>query len=221
MRLIDLSQPLYHECPNCPVHPLVQAEIAADHPTDSWRMEAISLVSHTGSHLDAPLHKLAGGMSIDEYPLEAFVGPAYILDLRGSEPDRPLDAAVLQESVNQLGVVTLQDSIVLLATGWGDRRAREDEWLYHSPFVTPDGAQWLAEQQIRGIGIDHYSVGGSREPLNAETHEVLLSRKIWIVEELRFPEEVFTLPQPHQFWALPINFRGFSGSFCRPVLVVG
>lgn len=220
MRLIDLSQPLYHECPNCPVHPLVQTEIAADHPTDSWRMETISLASHTGSHLDAPLHKLAGGMSIDEYPLEAFVGPAYILDLRGSEPDRPLNAAVLQESVKQLGITKLQDSIVLLATGWGDRRAREDEWLYHSPFVTPDGAQWLADQQIRGIGIDHYSVGGSREPLNAETHEVLLSRKIWIVEELRFPDEVFALPQPHQFWALPINFRGFSGSFCRPVLVV-
>ena len=218
MKLIDLSQPLYHECPNCPTHPRLQATTIADHAADDWRMELLTLASHTGSHLDAPLHKLAGGMSIDGYPLEAFVGDAYIADLRDSEADRPIDAALLQE---RLSGKSLQDAIVLLATGWGDKRARNDEWLYHSPFLTPDGAQWLADQKIRGVGIDHYSVGGPHEPLNGNTHEVLLSRNIWILEELRFADEVWRLPQPCQFWALPINLRGFSGSFCRPVLVVG
>src|SRR5204863_1745381 len=90
--------------------------------------------------------------------------------------------------------------IVLLATGWGDRRAKTEEWLYRSPFVDPAGARWLVERGVRAVGIDHYSIGGSG-PLNAETHTILLGAGLWVVEELRFPAEVFALPQPMKFWA--------------------
>ena len=51
-------------------------------------------------------------------------------------------------------------------------------------------------------------------------HEVLLGAGVWIVEELRFPAQVFDLPQPVTFWSLPVNFKGFSGAFCRPVIAV-
>jgi kynurenine formamidase len=70
---------------------------------------------------------------------------------------------------------------------------------------------------VRGVGIDHYSIGGSG-PLNAETHTILLGAGVWVVEELKFPEEVFALPAPQKFWALPLNWPGCSGAFCRPVL---
>ncbi len=89
MRLIDLSQPLYDNAPNCPVHPPVSFRRTADHPADGWRMEEIAMATHTGSHLDAPLHKIAGGKSIDALPLETFVGPARIADLRGLTAVRP------------------------------------------------------------------------------------------------------------------------------------
>src|SRR4051794_7346790 len=154
MKLIDLSQPLYHDAPNCPSHPPVGAKIIADHPADSWRMEHLTLASHTGSHLDAPLHKIAGGKSIDQLPLETFVGPAFIFDLRDSQPDRAIDGATLSKLADARD---LRDRIVLLATGWGDRRAKSEEWLRHSPYVSPDGARWLVQQKVRGIGIDHYS----------------------------------------------------------------
>jgi acetylornithine deacetylase/succinyl-diaminopimelate desuccinylase-like protein len=81
------------------------------------------------------------------------------------------------------------------------------------------GARWLVERGVRGVGIDHYSIGGSG-PLNAETHTILLGAGVWVVEELKFPEEVFALPSPQKFWALPLNWPGCSGAFCRPVLEV-
>ena len=215
MRLIDLSQPLFDGAPNCPVHPPVSFKRTADHAQGGWRMEEIAMATHTGSHLDAPLHKIAGGKSISDLPLETFTGPARIADLRGLGPDASIKPALL---VPKLKGVTTRD-IVLLATGWGDKRAKTDEWLRHSPFLHPDGARWLIEHGVRGVGIDHYSIGGSG-PLNAETHTLLLGAGVWVVEELRFSAEVFSLPQPMKFWALPLNWPGCSGAFCRPVLEV-
>jgi kynurenine formamidase len=216
MKLIDLSQPLYDDCPNCPAHPPVVSKVIADHPEDGWRMEHVSFASHTGSHLDAPLHKIAGGKSIDQLPLETFLGEAFIFDLRDSKADRAIDGATLARVA---GSRRLQDKIILLATGWGDRRAKSEEWLRHSPFVNPDGAQWLVQQKVRGVGIDHYSIGGCGDE-NTRTHEILLGNEVWIVEELHFPAAAFDAPQPAKFWALPVNLTGFSGSFCRPVLEI-
>ena len=215
MRLIDLSQPVFDRCPNCPAHPAVRVELGATHEKDGWRLELLSLASHPGSHVDAPLHKLAGGASLDDIPLERFVGKAFVVDLRDSAASRPVDARLLSEKLQQ----PLDDRIVLLATGWGDRRAAGDEWHYRSPHLTVDGAEWLVRRKVRGVGIDHYSISGAAEPNNARVHETLLGANVWIVEELRFPPEVFSLPQPVTFWSLPVNFKGFTGAFCRPVIV--
>jgi len=216
MRLIDLSQPVTDGGPNCPVHPPVSAKVVATHDRDDWHMEVISLATHTGSHLDAPLHKIAGGKSIDRIPLDSFTGEAVLADLRDSGPDRAISADLLASQLE--GVLT--DRIILLATGWGDRRAATDEWHYHSPYLAPDGAQWLVDRKARAVGIDHYSIGGSRDPDNTRTHEILLGNGLWVAEDLRFPVEVFTLGGRFPFWALPINFPGHSGAFCRPVAVV-
>ncbi len=216
MRLIDLSQPMYDGSPNCPTHPPVKSELIADHPKDGWRVELLTLANHTGSHIDAPLHKLADGISVDQFPLESFVGKAHIADLRSvcraNEP-------ITREQLSQRLPAELKDRIVLLATGWGDKRAKTKEWLWEPPYLSNDAAKFLVEKGIRGVGIDHYSVAGIGEH-NPTTHTILLGSKIWILEELRFPAEVFTLPQPLQLWCLPINLRFHSGSFTRPVIVV-
>lgn len=178
-------------------------------------MEEIAMATHTGSHLDAPLHKIPGGKSISDLPLDTFVGPARLVDLRGIAAETPITRALLSQQLPHEGA----GEIVLLATGWGDRRAKTEEWLQRSPFLAPEGARWLVERGVRGVGIDHYSIGGSGAP-NAETHTILLGAGVWVVEELRFPSEVFECAQPVKFWALPLNWPGCSGAFCRPVVEI-
>ena len=179
-------------------------------------MEVITLATHTGSHLDAPLHKIDGGKSIDQIPLESFLGEAVLVDLLDSTADRSIGAELLASRLEG----DLTDRIILLATGWGEFRAATDEWHFHSPYLAPSGAQWLVDQGIRAVGIDHYSIGGSRDPDNTRTHEILLCNGLWVVEDLRFPEEIFAVGPRFQFWALPINFPGHSGAFCRPVAAI-
>lgn len=210
MRLLDLSQPLYDGAPNCPVHPPVSFRLLEDHAAGGWRIEGIAMATHTGSHLDAPLHKIAGGKSISDLPLETFVGPARIADLRGILPDAAIGPELLAARLRDVR----RGDIVLLATGWGDKRAKTDEWLHHAPAVDTAGAHWLVERGVRGVGIDHYTVG------DATTHTILLGAEVWVVEELKFPAEVFALPPPLKFWALPMNWPGCTGTFCRPVVEV-
>lgn len=176
-------------------------------------MEHLDMTSHTGSHVDAPLHKIAGGKSIDAFPLERFAGPALIADCRDTGPGEALDAEYLRCRLPE----KIQGLFVLLATGWGNRRAADDDWLYRSPYLSPKGASWLVERGVSLVGIDHYSIGGSGED-NVLCHEILLKNEVLVVEELRFPEEAFLLPQPVEFWALPVNLQGHSGAFCRPIL---
>ena len=213
MRLLDLSQPLFNDAPNCPVHPPVVFKTTSDHAESGWRMEEIAMATHTGSHLDAPLHKIAGGASIDQLPLNGFAGPALIADLRGMEPG----AAITLEVLAQKLPGEIDGKIILLATGWGDRRAKSEEWLHQSPWLHPDAARWLVSRKIRGVGIDHFSIA-SLVAENEETHTILLSAGVWILEDIRFPIESFQLPQPVKFWALPLNWPGCSGAFCRPVI---
>ena len=181
-------------------------------------MEHLSFTSHPGSHVDAPLHKLQGGKAIDQFPLERWTGPARIVDLRGIGAGAQITASMLEKKLNG----SIENQFVLLATGWSERKEQTGEplrqWLHDPPVLAADGARYLAEHGARGVGIDHYSIG------DATTHAILLGElvrePVLIVEELKFPPEVFSLKQPVEFWALPINLRGHSGAPCRPVLVV-
>jgi len=217
MKIFDLSQPLFDDCPNCPAHPPVRLPRTGDHPAGGWRMEEFRMASHSGTHLDAPLHKLAGGAGIDEFPLEAFAGSAVVADLSGQAvPDLAIGE---KELTTALGGEALADKIVLLNTGWGNRRAKDEAWLRHSPFLSPGGAAWVVDRKIRGVGIDHFSIGGAAEPGNGRTHEILLGAGIWVVEELCFREGWREAMPGALFLALPLFVPGFSGAPCRAVLM--
>jgi len=214
MKLFDLSQPLFDGAPNCPDHTPVKITITASHAwsgPEGWHMEHLSFTSHTGSHVDAPLHKIQDGRAIDGFPLEQWTGPARIADFRGIAAKALITQAMLAAKLPE----EIAGEWILLATGFGDKRARTQEWLHESPGLAADAARWLAGRGARGVGIDHFSIG------DAEVHAILLGKPVLIVEEMHFPAEVFALPQPLKFMALPINLRAHSGAPCRPVLVEG
>lgn len=176
------------------------------------------MASHSGTHLDAPLHKIAGGKSIDQFPLESFRGRAVVVDLTDeAHEDLAIGPGLLERSLN--GASDLDNAIVLLNTGWGLRREATECWLWHAPFLQADGAAWLVQHKVRGVGIDHFSIGGMQEDQNLRTHEVLLGAGVWIVEELCFREGWRAAQEGAVFQALPLSLPGFSGSPCRAVLI--
>ncbi|MCC5022384.1 MAG: cyclase family protein [Candidatus Synoicihabitans palmerolidicus] len=216
MRLIDVSQTLEHNSPGAPFYPRPRFKLPRNKAaTEGWNAEMLTLPSHCGTHLDMPNHKLAQWKSSSEFPLEVFVGSAHVLYFRDAAPRTQITASMLKEKLPNLA----RNRIVLIATGWAQKRGHNDVWYYDVPYLTPDAAGFLADHHITGVGIDHWTIGGSEDPLMSLTHTILMAGNCWIVENLKFGLDAFDLPQPVEFWALPIKLsKQVSGCFCRAVI---
>lgn len=215
-RIIDLSQPFAEGGFNNPAFEDGRIETCMTHEEVGWHAETIITATHTGTHIDAPLHKLKGGKSLDEFPLERFFGEAVAVDLFHKRADEEilLEDLTSYESFLDPGVN------VLLCTGWAEKKtaATKEEYLYHSPWLGRAAAEYLVEKKVNAVGIDHFSIGGAN-PDNVEIpHEILLSAEVLIWEGLLLPR-VLLERKPWTVFAFPLMMKGTSGAPARIVAV--
>jgi len=148
--------------------------------------------SHLGTHVDAPLHVLSNGEPIGELPLDAFVGPARVVELSGRGEVGP----------DSLPPRTLGSRRILFRT-----RGRA--------FLAPLAAVRLAEKGALLVGTDAMSV----DPEDAEdlpVHRTLLSRGVMVLENLDLSG---VAPGDYDLVALPLRFRDLDASPVRAILI--
>jgi arylformamidase len=161
---------------------------------------------HTGTHVDAPLHFLDGGRSVDALDLDALIGPATVVDL----PDvDDITAAVLAAAPIPPGARRL-----LFRTRNSQRWARDgSEFSREYVALTVDAARWVVERGIRLLGVDYLSVQRFHDP--PTTHQVLLAAGVVIVEGL----DLSSAPAgDHEVICLPLLLVGAEGAPARVVL---
>ena len=213
-RVLDLSQPIYPNNPANPLLPPVEITVTANHVTDGYQMERLVTYTHDGTHLDSPWHMWEGGGPLHEMPLGGFVGPAAVFDLR----HKGAQEAITAEDLDGAGVKVAPGSIALLVTGWGKRVGYTKEWVFQSPWLRQDGARWLIERGIVGVGIDHISISGMAEVEDYATHQALAQAGKWILEGLSYPEAILE-PVPWLVVALPLALRDTAGAPARAVAI--
>jgi kynurenine formamidase len=216
MEMIDLSQPLEEGSLGNPDYPRPRIERIMERGADRWETELITIAVHSGTHIDAPNHKLAQWKGLEQFPLNSFTGRAVLADLRGCDARHRIGPQELKARLPR----RLSGRIVLLATGWGYKNHDTRVWYEDIPFISPDAAHWLLEQKVRAVGIDHWSIGGPEDPDKSLVHTILMASNVWIIENMRFPEAVFTLPEPFEILCLPVNMPAVTAALCRPVAVV-
>jgi arylformamidase len=211
-RIIDLSQPFVEHGYQNPAFEDGHVEICMRHEKEGWHAEKIYTATHVGTHVDAPLHKLRGGKSIDAFNLTRFAGEGILIDLRHKKPDEEITLKDVQHEGITVG------SIVLLCTGWPDRKTpqQKDKYLFHSPWLGEKAARYLVEKGVSGVGIDHFSIGGANAANVEIPHDILLEADVLIFEGLLLPKELFELDKWF-FAAFPLLIKGASGSILRAV----
>jgi arylformamidase len=162
--LIDLSHPLRTGMPVFPEDPEVVLEPAG--ALAPWQVTRLGLGTHSGTHIDAASHYVPEGTTIDRYPLERFVLPAYVAPIRaeaGEEIHWPSLQSVLPTDLRGVGV--------LLYTGW-DRHWGDERAVAH-PYLGEDAAAGLVAHGVALVGTDALNVDAT-EGGTTHAHAALL-----------------------------------------------
>lgn len=203
---IDVTVPMQNGMVTWPGDPSFHIERAEDQEKgDEATVSRMTLGVHTGTHMDAPLHYLRKGRSIDTMPLDATVGPARVIAIRDRE-------SIRREELMPHAIGAGER--VLFKTANSERAWNSGGFVEDFVCISADAARYLAECGVRTVGVDYLSVGGFRKD-GPETHEALLSAGVWIIEalDLRAVEA-----GDYDLVCLPLKLVGSEGSPARAIL---
>lgn len=208
-RIVDLSQVMENSMPQYPGHPAARFELIAQVETEGFQMTDFHSVVHTGTHCDAPAHFIAGGETMEDVPLDRFVGDAVVIDVTNMGA-RELDETCLA------GYDVRRGDIVLFCSGT-DRLWGKQAYTTQYPTVAKSLANALVNRGVKAIGLDYMTP----DPIDTETapaHHILLGNQLGIIENLRGMQEI--VGKRVFFAAAPIKVKGSDGAFARAFAIV-
>jgi arylformamidase len=174
---------------------------------DPLTLSVYSLGAHSGTHIDAPMHFVRDGASIDRVSLERLIGPGRVIDIPDSV--QAIDAAELnrhQWRGAERVIFRTRSSL----RGWMKSPIFHRDFAY----IAPAAAQLLADAGVRLVGIDYLSSEQFGAPA-PRTHQILLGKGIPIVEGLMLEG---VSGGDYDVIVLPMKVAGHEGAPARAVL---
>ncbi len=205
--LIDISVMLHAGMVHWPGDPSVAITRTSDIASgDAATVSRLSMGSHTGTHMDAPLHFIRMGKGLDEMPLEATIGPARVIQIH--------DPNVIRSDELKPHRIRRGERI-LLKTKNSTRCWKMDRFVEDFVYLSTEAARFLAARRVRTVGIDYLSVGGYRERNGVVVHRTLLGAGIWILEGLDLSR---VRPGRYELLCLPLRVLASDGAPARAIL---
>ncbi|KAI0359222.1 putative cyclase [Trametes cingulata] len=216
--VVDLTHALVPgQVPACHGHPCYSASPCLSlERGDFANVHGLTLGTHTGTHIDAPYHFFADGVTVDRLDLSLLASvPAVVADLRTKGPHERIvwdDLADAADGIKRSGA-----RVVLFCTGWS-RRWNKPDYSKH-PFLDADAAWRLMEMGVKVFGLDTMSPDKITEDEEcADVHRVVLGSGGIIVENLTNLETLVERRWTRVMVSmLPLNLAGCDGSPVRAV----
>ena len=162
-----------------------------------YNLTAFRMCAHNGTHVDAPYHFCPEGKTVNQVPLESFVGMAFVVFCQGN---------VTEEAAGE----------ILKKAEACDARASRRILIGGKATLTTEAAEVFARAGILLYGNESQTVGPEDAPM--EVHKKLLGAGTVLLEGIRLGE----VPEGAYFlYAAPINLGGAEGAPCRAVLIGG
>ncbi len=176
--------------------------VESDFTTGKAYESRLEMNLHTGTHLDRPLHMLPGGNTMDTLEIDQLLTECKVIDL--------LEVKEKITKQDLIGKNIIEGDFILLKTKNSYEDILEKDFIY----VEKSGAEYLAEQRIKGIGID--SLGIECNQPEHETHLSLMNAGVHILEGLMLKD----IKEGRYFLiALPLHILGTEAAPVRAVLL--
>ena len=201
MKFYDVTMPIYTGMPVYKNKPEKQPSLET--VTNGYVTESrLNIDVHTGTHVDAPLHMVVDGETIETLSLDKLVGPCKVFDMTHIE-DR-----IKKEDVVNLDIQ--RDDFILFKT----KNSYDEEFNFDFIFVAECAAKHLAELGVSGIGVDALGIERSQE--GHPTHKTLFGNNVIIIEGLRLKE---VEQGSYTMVAAPLKLQGTDASPARIILL--
>ena len=210
MRIYDITLTIERGMPVWPGDPPVETTLIGRLGlAGAANVSRLSMSVHTGTHVDAPIHFIAGGVGVEQSPLDALVGPCRVCEVHPSGLSieaGDLDALNLPTGTQRLLIKTSNSQL------WA--RPREG---FQERFVSlsAGAARWVVEHGLRLVGVDYLSV----ESLNAAqpiVHHTLLRAGVVPLEGINLAE---VAAGEYTLVCLPLKLAGSDGAPARVILI--
>lgn len=201
--IYDLSIPLNSRTVICPGDPEICIKRVVNLEDDGYNVTSLKMGTHTGTHVDLPLHAVKDGCDAASMPLELFCGEAVFVGAQcrdGNEID--------WEAVDKTGI--RNGDILVMRTGW-EKKAGSQDYFRGFPYLTEQAASGLSRLGVKAIGLDSPSVDAPGSDGN--THRLILSCGIVIIEALVNLEAL--VGKRCFFSAVPLKIEQGDGSPVR------
>jgi arylformamidase len=204
---IDLSHTIEHGMTTYPglPGPLIcdylsrEASRSQYAPGVEFQIGKIEMVANTGTYLDSPFHRYAGGKDLAQLPLESLAGLDGVVVRVSPAAGRAITRRWFED-------IALEGNAVLVHTGW-DVHWRTERYLSNNPFLTRDAAEYLVSQGAVLVGIDSLNIDDIGDP-SRPVHSTLLGADIPIVEHMCNLAGLFD--RQFRFSAVPAKVAGFG-----------
>jgi len=212
MEIIDLAHLMENNMPAYPGDPSPVFEFKNTHKTDGYQVIRMSLITHTGTHLDTPAHFIANGDTLDKIPVKKFFGSGLLIDCSYIGQNEKITAKNIQPFASKLANI----DFALIYTGW-DTHWGTSIYYQDFPVLSEEAAGFLSEFQLKGIGLDVCSV----DPVNSEkfpNHLLLLGKGLIIIENLTNLNHL--TGKQFDFSAFPLKIKSGDGCPVRAVALI-
>ena len=203
MKFHDISRPIHTGMPRWPGDTPAEFKLVATIPAGSaCNIGRLQMSVHTGSHADAPYHYNQAGAKIHELPVDTFVGPARVVDVRGH--------AVITTELLAAHDFSATPRVLFRSDSWTDPEVFPASW----PLLATDTPAWLGAHGVKLIGLDVPSVDHLTSK-DLAIHHLLDAAGIIILENLDLRA---VPPGVYELIALPLKIKDADGSPGRAVL---
>ena len=209
--VLDLTHFISADMPVFPGTAAPRLDEAFTIERNGFAEKMLHLVSHTGTHIDAPGHIVPGATRLDGFPAGRFLGPAVVMDA----------AAVRGRSV-EIGDIAGYEACLreadfaLLHTGWAEHWGAP-EYFAPYPVLSAAAAGWLADLGLKGLGVDTISVD-EIDSSALPVHRAIFAANMVIIENLADMKPL--LGKEFVFSCLPLKIVDADGSPIRAIAIV-
>lgn len=174
---------------------------------DFCNLSKLDMPTHVGTHVDTPAHYIATGKNLNEFPIERWILPAHVANIKDSDVILPTELENLD--------IKPGDALLLKTANSTSGKSTSGVFSERFVYMSPESADFCVNKKVSLVGIDYTTVdkfGNEDFPI----HHKLLGNEILILEGINLKD---VPPGKYTLFCLPLKLKGAEGAPARAILV--